>query len=115
MSTDMLPFVFPDDTPRARRSDPLTSHEAADTNDIAGSRSAVLQVLTASQKPLADHEIEMAHRLYVYRPYTSSRLRTARHELVTDGLIESSGTTRTPSGRRTQTWTLVHSTEGTRP
>lgn len=102
-----LPILWPDDSPRARRDDPVTSHEAADTTDTAGSRLAVRRILEASSKPLADHEIEKVHRTLTSTPYTGQRLRTARHELVQFGVIEAAGTTRTPTGRRTRTWRLV--------
>lgn len=118
---DQLPMVFPDDSPRARRGD-LPSYrlscnrsyrssynhaEAADTNDTAGSQRAVLRVLSGAQKPLADFEIEKAHRLFVYEPYTEQRLRTARHELTVLGRVVADGATRTPRGRRAATWRLA--------
>jgi hypothetical protein len=106
MSTDMLPMVWPD-APNARRTDPETSHAAADSNDTAGSRLAVRAVLEGTKKPLADFQIHQAHRLYFRNPYTESRLRTARHELAEAGEVVADGTTRTPTGRRSTTWRLA--------
>lgn len=114
MNAETLPIVFPDDSPRARRTDPETSHAAADMADTAGSRIAVLTVLRASRRPLADFEIARAwaQRLEATRrfgtvAYTDSRLRTARAELVGSGAVIPDGETRTPSGRRSQTWRTV--------
>lgn len=101
------PMIFPEDEPRTRRTDPVTSHEAADGNDTAGSRLAVLAVLEGAQKPLADFQIEVAHRPYVWKPYTGARLRTARSELVRKGTVIADGITRTPTGSKTTTWRLA--------
>lgn len=101
-----IPLLIFDDSPRARRSDPQTSHEAADTNDTARSRAAVLAVLNGSERPLADFEIESVHRTFTRTPFTPSRLRTARHELEEDGVVIPVGTTRTPTGRRATTWAI---------
>lgn len=102
-----VPMIFPGDEPRTRRDDKATSHEAADSNDTAGSRLAVLAVLEGAQKPLADFQIELAHRLYMWKPYSGQRLRTARHELEENGVVIADGATRTPSGRRSTTWRLA--------
>jgi len=40
-----VPMVLPDDSPRARRSDPVTSHEAADSNNVRESHRMVLWFL----------------------------------------------------------------------
>lgn len=112
MSADQtLPGLWPDDSPRVRKSDRLTSHAAADANDVAGSQSAVLTVLSGAKKPLADFEIEQVHRLYVYKPYSSSRLRTARKELEADGVVVAVSQTRSPLGNRTTTWALAPTKE----
>lgn len=101
-----IPLIFPDDSPRARRGDPLSSHEAADTNDTAGSRRAVLLIMQAFRQPLPDHEIERIHDESGGR-YTGQRLRTARCELVDMGVVVDSGEgSLTPKGRRCKTWAL---------
>jgi hypothetical protein len=100
-----VPLIFPDDTARARESDPLTSHAAADLNDTAGSRRAVLLIMQAYRRPLADHEIEAIHNEAGGR-YTGQRLRTARDELVDRGVVASVGESTTPHGRKCLTWAL---------
>jgi hypothetical protein len=96
------------DTARTRFTDPLTSHQAADSNNIAESSAAVVRILReAGQFGLSDWEIEYEHRK-ADGLYTGARLRTARHELTDAGLVEDSGdTTLTPSGRRCKIWRLT--------
>lgn len=94
------------DSPRTRRSDPITSHLAADTNDIKGSRRDVLDILQVFG-PQADHEmVAMAAQ---YTPaFTPQRLRSARAELVELGLVEALGIYRlTASGRRANVWQVA--------
>lgn len=93
--------IFPDDTARTRRSDPLTSHEAADSNDHAVSRGVVYAELRKVDFGLADFELQqrLAGR------FSPERIRTARHELAEAGLVESLGIYRlTRAGRRAQVW-----------
>jgi hypothetical protein len=92
------------DSPRTRLSDPITSHEAADTNNITDSSAAVLAILATEPEGLADWEIEFEHD----GKYTGQRLRTARHELVESGLVEDTGEfSTTLSGRRCKVWRLA--------
>ena len=100
--TTTAPQILPDDTARTRRSDPVTSHEAADSNDVHGSQVSVLLILSMSG-PLADHEL--VERIKDYSP---SRVRTARHEMQEAGLIEYAGFDRLTAGkRRTQVWQVT--------
>lgn len=98
------------DDPRTRRSDPSTSHEAADSNNVPDSRAQVLAILRMCG-PLADHEMVDQYDLLAARigvHYTPSRLRSARAELVRDGLVEYTGIDRlTPSKRCAQVWAVV--------
>jgi hypothetical protein len=99
---------------RARRTDPATSHDAADSIDaetVADSKDEVLFLLT-SFGPMADHELVERHErevyLNLYRHYSPQRLRTARRELVDAGRVEAGvGWTKTPSGRKAIIWRLV--------
>lgn len=102
---ETLPMVWPE-SPNARRTDPVTSHEAADLTDTARSRAAVLTILRAASKPLSDEEIDRAHRTLTLTPFTPSRMRTARHELVERGSVVAVGVTRSATGRKTTTWSL---------
>lgn len=99
--------LFDDDSPRARVTDPLTSHYAADLNDTAGSRRAVLLILQAYGRPLADFEIEKIHD-EAGGKYTGQRLRTARAELVERGTVTEAGESTTPHERKCITWALSH-------
>lgn len=98
------------DTARVRLSDPITSHESADGNDIHGARDEVLFYL--GLHPLADHElIDMFERDYkisgALKHYTPQRLRTARKELVDMGRVEATGIYRlTATGGRANVWQI---------
>jgi hypothetical protein len=114
MSTNTLidvPLVFPDDTPRARRGDPVESHNAADTSDVAGSRREVLSWLTFHPEGLTDHQLEELHvrsrRAAGHAPYTGARLRTARAELVEHGRVLEAGKGVSPSGRPARIWAIA--------
>ena len=100
MSIAMVPMIWPDDSPRTRRSDPETSSLAADSTDPAASRRFVMFALI-EHGPLAQFELEgIAEGLW-----SLSRVRTAVSELVERGLVEFTGIyRRTPSGRRAQVW-----------
>lgn len=93
------------DSPRVRRTDPSTSHEAADTNDVQKSIGLVYDILQL--EPLADHEIA-AVALGRGSQFTGQRLRTARAALVERGLVEATGVYRmTMYRRRAQVWQLT--------
>jgi len=101
--------VFGDDSPRVRRTDPLTSHEASDTNDVSKSIGWVLQTL--ARKSLADHELVGLAEMHGLH-FTGQRLRTARAALIGMGLVEPSGIYRlTENNRRAIVWQF--SEEGT--
>ena len=86
-------------TTLARNTDPDTSHDAAASTDTFGSRADVLHLLYW-EGPQADHEMVAAITWF-----TPSRVRTARHELTEQGLVEDTGIYRlTPSGRRAKVW-----------
>ena len=93
--------TFGTDTARARRTDPVTSHEAADHNDVENSLGLVLSALRAFG-PSADHELVA---LLGQSGFTPQRLRTARAALVERGLVGESGTYRlTAYNRRAIVW-----------
>jgi hypothetical protein len=104
------------DTPRVRKSDPITSHQAADSNDISGSARYVLEALRVFG-PFADHELvefyeAEKHKPLIVRhyggPFTPQRLRTARHELTEQGVVEATGYFHiTPSGRKANVWQVT--------
>lgn len=99
------PRILFDDSPRVRRNNPATSHEAADHNNVKHSIGLVLDILRGG--PLADFEIETVaiNRGWTY---TGQRLRTARAALVEKGLVEKSGIYRlTVNGRRSIVWAVT--------
>jgi hypothetical protein len=95
-----------DDDARVRRTDPITSHEAADLNDTKRSIGLVLDILK-SEGPKADHEIETLSAARGEN-FTGQRLRTARAALVKKGLVGEWGIYRmTPRNRRAAVWTVT--------
>jgi hypothetical protein len=77
-------------TPKARRTDPKTSHDAADSvRDVTATQEYVLRAL---RRPRADVELVEAYRNFKRAPRASeSGLRTRRSELVRQGLVRDSG------------------------
>lgn len=106
-----LPLFMGDDAPRVRESDPETSHEAADSNDVHGSRACVIRLL-AWLGPMADHELVKAHDEHEAgfgQPnYSAQRIRSARSELVELGQVEAvPGEHRmTEKNRRAKVWRI---------
>lgn len=94
------------DSPRVRKSDPITSHEAADATagSVATSQADVYQVLATALMPLTDAEIHS----YLKTKYSPERVRSARKELEEQGRVRCAGTVK-PPGRRTKcrTWVVA--------
>lgn len=105
-------MVYPFDSPRARLTDPDSSHAAADTSDRAGSTREVLSWLSLYPDGLTDAELEHLHTrsraAAGHKPYTGARLRTARAELVEAGRVVAVGKGISPSGRACTRWALNH-------
>lgn len=93
-----VPQILPDDAPRVRRTDPVTSSIAADATakKLAGSQQAVLTALR--ERPMADHELVTAVQADAEwgktRIYSPSRIRSARSELAEKGLVRKANFTR---------------------
>ena len=100
----------------ARRSDPDTSHEAADsvTRDAIADTHTRIMLLLYAKGPLTDEGI--AHH-WAWTPVSPSGLRTRRKELVLRGSVSALGEHvagewsptygRTKSGRRSMLWDLT--------
>lgn len=93
-------------TAKARRTDPITSHEAAESVDnITQTQSYVLRCL---RRPRVDVELVSAYREYKTAPRASeSGIRSRRAELVDRGLVIDTGRrVRLESGRYAIVWGL---------
>lgn len=108
-----VPQILPDDSARTRKSDPVTSHQAADAtaHKVHPSQQYVLDTLMW-YGPMADHELVEFHENEVAvnggTRYSASRLRSARAEQVKFGNIEDSGVrTTTPGGGATKVWRVT--------
>ncbi len=92
--------------PRARRTDPQTSHDAAASVDnVTITQSYVLQAL---RKPRTDPELIEAYRnIRKAPPASESGIRTRRAELVDKGFVVDSGVRSiTPFGRQAIVWSV---------
>lgn len=93
-------------TAKARRTDPITSHDAAESVDnITQTQSYVLRCL---RRPRVDVELVSAYREYKTAPRASeSGIRSRRAELVDRGLVVDTGRrVRLESGRYAIVWGL---------
>ena len=98
------PMLWDDDKPRTRKSDPLTSHAAADSTTPYQSQQAVVAFL-ATYGMRAAFELES---MFAGR-FSPSRIRTALTELESVGRIAVvEGVLRvTPGGRNARVWTVT--------
>jgi hypothetical protein len=95
-------------TAKARRSDPVTSHDAAESVDnITATQNYILRCL---RRPRVDVELVNAYRAYKTAPRASeSGIRSRRAELVDRGLVIDTGKrVRLDSGRYAIVWGLAH-------
>jgi plasmid stability protein len=102
-------------TPRARRTDPGTSHRAARSVRDLTEKQAAVYALLRDLGPMSDarlvneYRIRLAHRRGPSRPVaqSSSGIRTRRSELVRGGLVAKGGEQLLPSGRWATVWAVV--------
>jgi hypothetical protein len=90
--------------PRARDTDPQTSHDAADSvTRLTETQAYVLQVL---KRPRTDPQLIEAYRKLKRAPLASeSGIRSRRAELVDKGLVQDTGQRGvTPFGRKSIVW-----------
>ncbi len=96
--------------PRVRRTDPTTSHQAADATEskVAASQRAVALILEDAHEALTDEQIATKARWEYGFRFSDSRLRTARKELVDQDLVVAAGSVH-PEGHRTRmtVWKLA--------
>lgn len=97
----------------ARRTDPATSHEAADSvRNLTQTQMAVLNILSTSPVSLSDDAIidsYMAKAIVGIWPMASiSGIRTRRSELAALGLVVVKDYGKSFSGRRCALWGLAN-------
>lgn len=97
--------------PRARNTDPGTSHAAAASvseHTMTITKERLVMVIWA-RGPITDYDIESVYRsVWPDQLVSSSGLRTRRAELVADGRVTKTGDLVTlPSGRRADQWVLA--------
>lgn len=91
--------------PRARTTDPLTSHAAADSFHPGRARALQYRVWLLLETPASDLELVRRWRARWPEDRTpESSIRTRRSELVTAGQVEAAGQGVMPSGRRAIIW-----------
>lgn len=93
--------------PFARRTDPTTSHEAAESvQNLTETQKFILKALV---RPRTDVELVEAYRAFKLAPRASeSGIRSRRAELVQAGVVVDSGDrTKLPSGRMATVWRLA--------
>ena len=98
-----------DDEPRARAADPVTSHEAADSISGEAREASELFVLDAVKAygPITDAGVFDLAQISGHK-WSPSRLRTARAQLVSKGLVtELDHEGRSASGRRMTRWAVA--------
>lgn len=101
------PVDFTEPKPRARRSDPETSHRAAAAvQNLSETKQYILNLL--AEQPSTDFEIQDRWADAGLPIISPSGLRTRRAELVEEGLLVDSGQTRLgPTGRAFTVWTTT--------
>lgn len=90
--------------PKVRKTDPETSHEAADSvENVTLTQEYILRAL---RRPRNDAQLIEAYRAYKTAPRASeSGIRSRRAELVDAGLVDDSGKrVKMPSGRFSIVW-----------
>ena len=101
----MRQMDYLDQPARARNTDPDTSREAASSvtpDTISESQLSVYTKLKL-MGPMSDEML-----VTIIGPkFTTSRIRTARSELVTKGFVEMDGYGVTATGRKCRTWRAI--------
>lgn len=114
-TVDILPgpMVLGGDSPRARRGDPVTSHQAADSNAGRVAVEVFVEALFTRLGGLTDWELTEAYFTYGGPPAHADSPRKRRSDLTRRGLLRASGLTRpTRSGRAAVVWVLAPAAVG---
>lgn len=98
-----------DEVAVARKSDPATSHSAAQSissASVRASEDAVLTILTLTKHAMTAVDVEvMAAKLRM--PWSAARMRTALPDLEKKGLVRRAGTVKRDGDRRRTLWALA--------
>jgi len=102
--------VYSNTTPRARNTDPTTSHQAAAsvaTDTLTHTQALILEALRA-HGPLTDEQLCQRIAEVERKPVSVSGIRTRRSELVTAGCVVDTGERRqTATGRQAIVWSVA--------
>ena len=108
MSTTTVPMIGLDDSPRARLTDPPTSHAAADGTAPKREHSwLMVEHALAAKSPLTAMWIWQYTVFEMGQWVSQSRITTAVAELAEQGVIVKAGVGVNPSGYKAQAWTLA--------
>lgn len=97
-----------DEVAVARKSDPATSHEAADhaTGHVWESQQATLAILAATRRPMTALAVE-EYAAKVGLPFSAARMRSTLPELEEKRMVKRDGFSKPPKGRRRVLWVLT--------
>ncbi len=102
--------IYTNTTPRARNTDPTTSHEAAASvaiDTLTRTQGLILEALRA-HGPLTDEQLCQRIAEVERKPVSVSGIRTRRSELVTAGRVVDTGERRqTATGRQAIVWSIA--------
>jgi len=102
--------IYSNTTPRARNTDPTTSHQAAGsvaTDTITRTQALILEALRA-HGPLTDEQLCQRIADVERKPVSVSGIRTRRSELVTAGCVVDTGHRQpTRTGRSAIVWNVA--------
>ncbi len=96
--------------PFARKNDPLTSHEAAESVvAVSETQKVILDLL--SGKPMCDQELNERYQMRwasgLAPAASESGVRSRRHELAVEGLVVDCGVASTVFGRKALVWKVA--------
>ncbi len=102
--------IYSNTTPRARNTDPSTSHQAAATitrTTVTDTQRMILEALQA-HGPLTDEQLCQRIAVDLSKPVSVSGIRTRRSELAADGRVIDTGDRQpTRAGRQAIVWGLA--------
>ena len=106
MRNTTVSTLFPDDTARARKTDPGTSHEAADSNTNRLLVEAVVFNLL-SKTPMTDEELTEAYGNGDFPPAHMDSPRKRRSDLSKRGALYMVGKRPSSTGRASIVWGIA--------